>query len=91
MTANIEVRNFKPEVKVNVVLLTSLVGSVVLTSRARDNKELIVEAANGVSMTGIFEFIHCDAVKRVSSIVDDLVALLQRGWSLVYLTSANQE
>ena len=91
MTANIEVRNFKPEVKVDVVLLTSLVSSVVLTSRARDNKELIVEAANGVSMTGIFEFIHCDAVKRVSSIVDDLVALLQGGWSLVDLTSANQE
>ena len=91
MTANIEVRNFKPEVEIDVILLTSLVGSVILTSRASDNEELIVEAADGVSMTCIFELIHCNAVKRVGSIIDDLIALLQRGRSLVDFTTTDQE
>ena len=42
-------------------------------------------------MTGVFEFVHCNTIKGSSSVVDNLVALLQRGRVLVDLSSSDQE
>jgi hypothetical protein len=37
VSTNIEVWNFEPEIKIDVVLFTSFVGSIIFTSRASDN------------------------------------------------------
>ena len=44
-----------------------------------------------MTVTGVFEFIHCNTIKGSCSIVDNLVTLLQRGRVLVDLTSSDQE
>ena len=89
MTSNIQIGNFKPKIEVDVVLFASLVGSVIFTAGTSDNEELIVKTADGVSVAGILKFIHSNAVESVSSVVDDLVALLQRGRSFIDLTATN--
>jgi len=42
-------------------------------------------------VTSVLQFIHGDAVKRVGTVVDDLIALLQGGRGLVDLSTSNQE
>ena len=91
MPSDVEVRNFEPKIKVNVILLASLVGSVILAPGPSHDQELIVEAAHRVSVSGVLQLVHCDAVKGGRPVVDDLVALLQRGRVLVDFASANQE
>lgn len=91
MASHVEVWNFKPKIKVDVVLLASFVRSVILTTGTGNDKELVIQAANGVSVPGILEFIHGDAVKRVSSVVDDLIALLQRRRILINFATTDEE
>ena len=42
-------------------------------------------------MPGVLQFIHGDAVEGGRAVVDDLVALLQRGRVLIDLTSSDQK
>ena len=44
-----------------------------------------------MSVAGIFELVHRHAIKRVCTIVDDLIALLQRGRGFINLSAADQE
>ena len=71
MSSNIQIRNFKPKIKVNIVLFTSLIGSIIFATGAGYYEELVVEAADGMSMAGIFEFIHRNAIECVGTIVND--------------------
>ena len=89
MASHVQVGNFKPEVEVDVVLLASLVCSVIFAAGAGDDEELVVETADRVSVAGILEFIHGDAVECIGTVVDNLIALFQRGRGLVNLATSN--
>ena len=91
MSSNIEIRNFEPEIEVNIILFTPFISSIIFTSWSSDNKELVIKTADRVTMASIFELIHCNAVKGCCSIVDNLVALLQRGRVFIDFSTSDQE
>ena len=91
MSADVEVGNFEPQIEVDIVLLTPLEGFVVLAAGARDDEEFVVEAAEGVAVTGVLHVVHPQAVENVSLVVHDLEALFQTRWLSLDVSSANQE
>ena len=46
MPSNIEVRNFEPQIEVNIVLLAAAESFIFLAARPRHDQELVVETAN---------------------------------------------
>ena len=77
VSADVHVWDFEPEIEVDVVLLASLEGLVILTPGAGHDEELVVEAANGVSVASILHIIHAEAVEDVGVVINDLEALLE--------------
>lgn len=91
MTTDVEVGDLEPEVKVDVVLLAPLERFVVFTARPRHDQELVVEAADGVTVTRVLHLVHGEAIEQVRVVVHDLVALLQRGGLSLDVATADQE
>ena len=77
MASDVEVRDFKPKVKVDVVLLAPLVGFIVLAATSSHNEELVIKTAEGVAMPGILHVVHSQTVKNIRLVVHDLKALFQ--------------
>ena len=89
--AYVQVRNFEPKVKVDVVLLASFEGIVLFTPRARHDEELVIQTGHCVAMPLILHVVHGEAVENARSIVHDLEALLERGRLPLDVTATNQE
>lgn len=77
MSSNVKIWDLEPEIKIDVVLLTSLESFIIFATRASYDEELVVEAANGVSVASILHIIHAEAVEDVGVVINDLEALLE--------------
>ena len=91
VSADVEVGDLEPQVKVDIVLLAPLEGFVVLAAGARDDEEFVVEAAEGVPVPRVLHVVHAQAVENVRLVVDDLEALLQTRWLSLDISATDQE
>ena len=91
MTADVQVGDLEPEIKVDVVLLAALERFIILASGSSHDQELVVEAADRVSVTGVLHVVHAEAIEQVGVVVHDLIALLQRGWLSLNITTSDKE
>ena len=91
MTADVEVGDLKPQVKVDVVLLAALEGFIFLASRASDDQEFVVKAADTVAVAGILHIIHRDAIEDARACLDDLEALLESGRLTLDVSTTDEE
>jgi len=71
--------HIKPQVHVDVVLLTALESLVFFAARAGHDEELVVEHTDGVSVSVVLQVVTRNAVELLSSVVDEFEATLQRG------------
>jgi len=58
VAAHIEVGDLEPKIQVDVVLLAPLESVVLFASGASHNQELVIEAADGVTVTGVLHVVH---------------------------------
>lgn len=91
VAADVKIWDFKPEVQIDVVLFAPLEGFIVFAARARDDEELVIEAAYGVAVACVLHVVHAQTVEHVRVVVDDLEALLQARWLPLDVTAANEE
>ena len=91
MSADVEVGDFEPEIKVDVVLFAALETLVILTPRPSHDQELVVEAAKGVAVASVLHVIHAEAIEDIRAVVDDLEALLETGGLPLNITASNEE
>jgi len=91
VTSYVQVWDLKPQIEVDVVLLASLEGLVVLAAGAGDDEELVVEAADRVAVARVLHVIHAEAIEHVRVVVHDLEALLEGGGLSLDITAANKE
>ena len=91
MAAYVQVGDLEPEIEIDVVLLAALESLVFFAARSSYDQELVIEAANRMTMASVLHIVHEDAVEHVSVVFDDLVALLERGRLALNVTTADEE
>lgn len=91
MAAYVQVGDLEPEIEIDVVLLAALESLVFFAARSSYDQELVIEAANRVTMASVLHIVHKDAVEHVSVVFDNLVALLERGRLALNVATADEE
>jgi len=91
VTSDVKVGYLEPEIKIDVVLLTALEGLVLLASGASHDQELVVQAADTVAMARILHVIHLDTIEYTSSVLHNLVALLESRWLALDIATTDKE
>ena len=91
VSTDVEIGDLEPQIKINVILLRTLVRFIIFATRTSDDQELVVQTAHRVAMASILHIVHAQAVKGIGSVVDDLEALLEGGGLSLDIASADQE
>lgn len=89
--SHVEGRHIVPKIKINVVLLTLAEGFVLVDAGACHNQELVLKDADGMTVAAVLELVLRDAVEHLFTVVNDLVAALERGSVASDVASSDQE
>lgn len=91
VAADVQVGDFKPEIEIDVILLAALEGLVFFAARSSHDQELVIEAANGVTVARVLHIVHEDAVEHVGVVLHDLIALFERGGLALNVATTDEE